>query len=146
MRQKILFVFLIVCSVLLFKQGRSQCRSFAKKICKPAFGNYIHDGNYNGIILGQGELAEFEKTFYGQEQYRMLICKEEVLPVIRFKIFDQMRKLLFDSAEQNYPNYWDFQFESSRTLIISLEVGNVSKPSEDPVSGCVAVLFGLELK
>ena len=36
----------------------SQCKGFAKNICKDELGSYTHDGNYHAAILTEGEEAD----------------------------------------------------------------------------------------
>lgn len=124
--------------------SNAQCKSFAKKVCKVELAPYIHDGNYNAAILTEGEDAELYKTFYAGQNYRIYICSTETLPDIEFQVLDVNRNVLYDNRKKNYSKVWDFKLESSQQLIISLRVKNSESESEELVSGCVAIMFGIK--
>ena len=122
----------------------AQCKSFAKKVCKVELAPYIHDGNYNAAILTEGEDAELYKTFYAGQNYRIYICSTETLPDIEFQVLDVNRNVIYDNRKKDYSKIWDFKLESSQQLIISLRVKNSESESEELVSGCVAIMFGIK--
>jgi len=143
---KKLFPALIVFTLFLAlpQLSQAQCKSFAKKVCKLELAPYIHDGNYNAAILTEGEDAELYKTFYAHQQYRIYICSSESLPDIEFQVLDVNRNILYDNRKNDLSKIWDFELESSQQLIISLRVKNSEGTSEELVSGCVAIMFGLK--
>lgn len=124
--------------------GISQCKSFAKKVCKLELTPYTHDGNYNAAILTEGEDAELYKTFYAGQNYRIYICGSESLPNIEFQVLDVNRNVLYDNRKNNYSTIWDFNLESSQQLIISLRVGYSDGEADELISGCVAIMFGIK--
>lgn len=143
---KKIYQILIVLTVLALLpfSGNSQCKSFAKKVCKSELMPYIHDGNYNAAILTEGEDAELYKTFYAGQNYRIYICGSDALPEIEFQVLDVNRNVLYDNRKANYARLWDFKLESSQQLIISLRVKNSEGESEELISGCVAIMFGIK--
>jgi hypothetical protein len=124
--------------------GNSQCKHFAKQVCKKELTPYIHDGNYNAAILTEGESAEMYKTFYAGQNYRVFICKSAALPNIHFQVLDVNRNVLYDNKNNDFKLKWDFIPESSQQLIISLKVKNSEEKQEEPVSGCVAIMIGIK--
>jgi len=143
---KRIFHILIVLTVLALIpfHGKSQCKSFAKKVCKLELTPYIHDGNFNAAILTEGEDAELYKTFYAGQNYRIYICASDVLPDIEFQVLDVNRNVLYDNRKKDYSRIWDFKLESSQQLIISLRVRNNEVESDELLSGCVAIMFGIK--
>jgi len=135
----VLFIF-----ALIPFTSHSQCKHFAKQVCKKELSPYIHDGNYNAAILTEGETAEMYKTFYSGQNYRVYICGSNILPDLQFQILDVNRNVLFDNSNHDYIEKWDFVPQSSQQLIISLKVGNSEGESEEPVSGCVAIMIGIK--
>jgi len=122
-----------------------QCKNFAKKVCRLELNPYIHDGNYNAAILTEGEDAELFKTFYAGQEYRIAVCGSESLPKIEFKVLDVERKVLFTNADKNFTTYWDFEVEATQQLIIIVKVKNAeNSTSEQPLTGCVSIMFGLK--
>lgn len=139
--QAIILLTLLV-SIPLFTNG--QCKSFAKKVCKVELSPYTHDGNFNAAILTEGEDAELYKTFYAGQNYRIYICGSETLPDIEFQVLDVERNVIYDNRNDDYARIWDFKLESSQQLIISLRVKSNEEPSEELLSGCVAIMFGIK--
>lgn len=138
-----IFIVFTVLALIPF-HSHSQCKSFAKKVCKTELIPYIHDGNFNAAILTEGEDAELYKTFYAGQNYRIYICGSDALPDIEFQVLDVNRNVLYDNRKNDYSRVWDFKLESSQQLIISLRVKNNEGESEELVSGCVAIMFGIK--
>ncbi|WP_299800417.1 hypothetical protein [uncultured Carboxylicivirga sp.] len=120
----------------------AQCIDFAKSIGKEPLGDYLHDGNYNAAILEEGEKAELFKTFFSGENYRIAISKVEQLPDIHFKLRDKQGNVLFDNEEHNYRLTWDFKVETTQLLIVEMNI--LEHGNSELISGCVAVMFGIE--
>lgn len=134
--------------ILLFcapQLSSGQCISFAKSICKTKLGTFVHDGNYNAVTMSEGESGELIKTFFSGQRYRVVFCKVDQLPKIRFWVSDSKGRVLFDNAKQNFVDTWDFQIEKTQMLSFNFIVQeHVNSKDNTIVSGCVAVLFGLE--
>lgn len=133
-------------ATLLFAFGafnaNAQCKGFAKKICRAELGSYTHDGNYHAAILVEGEEAELYKTFYSDQEYRVAICGSENLPAVEFKVMDANKNILYSNSEDDYSRTWDFTLESSQQLKLVIKVTTFDQLSDDPASGCVAIMFG----
>ncbi len=129
-----------------FNPAIAQCSSFAKNVCKPKLGDYIHDGNYNATVLGAGETAELYKTFFKGNKYRIAVAKVDNLPNIHFRLVDENNNVLFDNKDHDYTDVWDFSVETTQMMIIKLKVMDDYKNSSDNQNnkGCVAVLFGIQ--
>lgn len=140
--KKIFLSLLISGTVLLSYQSFSQCKNFAKKICKLELLPYVHDGIYNATVLSEGETAELYKTFYAGQEYRIAVCGDENLPPIQFQVLDTDRNVLYDNKKHNYAKTWDFKLQSSKQLIISIQVQTSEELTDQILSGCVAVLVG----
>ena len=138
-----ILIILTVLSIIPF-YGNAQCKSFAKKVCKLELTPYIHDGNYNAAILTEGEDAELYKTFYADQNYRIYICGSDALPDIEFQVLDVNRNVLYDNRKNDYKRVWDFKLQASQQLIISLRVRNSEDETDELVSGCVAIMFGIK--
>jgi len=125
----------------------AQCKAFAKKVCLPELGAYIHDGNYHAAILVEGEEAELYKTFYSDIDYRVAICGEDKLPDIEFKILDSNKNVLYtNKKDATYAKTWDFKLQSSQQLKLIVKVTSFNQPGETPASGCVSIMFGFKVK
>lgn len=141
--KKILLLTVIVFSIAAFTNNAyAQCKNFAKKICKLELLPYVHDGIYNATVLSEGETAELYKTFYAGQEYRVAVCGDENLPPIQFQVLDAERNVLYDNKQHSYSKYWDFKLQSSKQLIISIQVLTSEELTDEILSGCVAVLVG----
>lgn len=141
-----LFILLLTLMLVIPGTANSQCKNFAKRICKLELEPYIHDGNYNAAILTEGEEAELYKTFYSDQQYRIAVCGSDALPPIQFRILDLERNVIYDNKEDDYKTIWDFTMESSQQMIISVKVLNSESGNtnnSELISGCVSIMFGI---
>lgn len=135
----------LVVFIVSINVGFSQCRDFAKIHCKAKLENYIHDGNYNGTVLQQGEEVELHKAFFSGQKYRVVVGGENHLPKIHFMIVDSDQNLIFDNKENDYIDYFDFELDEAKTLIVSLNFIEEETPVLELKNGCVSILFGLKL-
>lgn len=127
-------------------QADAQCKGFAKKICKGELGPFTHDGNYHAAILVEGEEAELYKTFYSDQDYRVAICGSDNLPPVEFKVMDASKNILYSNKDKDYARTWDFKLESSQQLKLVVKVTRFEEDTGDPASGCVAIMFGFDIK
>jgi len=144
MRRIYLLFLIALIAALTANNSYSQCKGFAKKICKLELIPYIHDGNYHAAILTEGEEAELYKTFYSGQDYRIAICGTDALPEIEFQVIDAYKNVLYDNRDHNNSRIWDFNLQSSQQLKIAVKVPVSGVESEYPASGCVAIMFGFK--
>jgi hypothetical protein len=122
----------------------SQCKPFIKKQCMPTLAPYTNDGQLNNTVLRAGEGAELEVTMYQGQNYRLLVCAQEVLGNVNFKLMDLNYNVLFDSSKsKDAKKYWDFHVETTQQLIVQVAAPSQGK-SEIVPSGCVAVIVGFK--
>jgi hypothetical protein len=122
----------------------AQCKSFTKNECKPKLNPYIYNGQLNSAVLNQGDIAELMLTFYSNQDYRIVVCSEE-LGQVKFRLLDMNGAEVFSNADHNYIDRWDFTTNSTQQLTI--EVSVPENTSSDLVkSGCVSILVGFKDK
>jgi hypothetical protein len=136
---------LLVIGFFLAANTSAQCVSFARAIAKPELAPFLHDGNFNATILGEGETIVLKKTVFQGQKYRLVIKGVPELPGLHYRILDTDSKVLFDNASHGYISKWDFDIQTTRTLQVEITVLEDDKP-ETSIGGCVAVLFGLHLE
>ena len=124
----------------------AQCKAFAKKVCLPELGPFVHDGNYHAAVLVEGEEAELYKTFYSDMEYRVAICGEDKLPNVEFKVLDANKNVLYSNKDANFAKTWDFKLQSSQQLKLIVKVSSFNAPGDTPASGCVSIMFGFKMK
>lgn len=121
----------------------AQCKGFTKKVCMPEIDPYIFNGQLNSAVLNEGDIAELLLTFYAGQNYRVLVCAQEELGDLEFKLLDTEYNVVFDNKEHKNTNSWDFASNTTQQLIVQVMVpehkgnnGDVAK------SGCVSILVG----
>ncbi len=122
----------------------AQCSGFARAVAKPELSPYLHDGNYNATILGEGETIVLRKTVFKGQKYRLLVKGVSELPKLHFRVLDADSGLLFDNSQVEFASRWDFDVQTTRTIEVEVSVPDDENPEID-TGGCVAILFGLEL-
>ena len=140
-------IFLSLVTALLlsvsFNSAQAQCNAFTKKKCMPTLSPYIHNGQLNSVSLTPGEDAELVMTFYSGQDYRLLVCNQEVLGDVSFKVLDSQHTQLFDSKEDK-TGQWDFNVKSTQQLIVQVIVPPAKSKTGIVDQGCVSVLVGFK--
>jgi len=141
--KKLLTPFLLLAFIFVFSiDGYAQCKGFTKKDCLPVLDPYIYNGQLNSALLNEGDVAELLLTFYGNQEYRLLICSQEILGNVEFNLLDKDRNLIFSNKDHNYTNMWDFTSTSTQQLIIEVVIPESTNEGGNIVSGCVSILMG----
>jgi len=137
---------ILLCSLILTMPfaGAAQCNVFVKKKCMPKILPFTHNGQMNVVTLAAGQNTEVNLTFSSGQAYRILVGSEEILGDVTFKVMDMSRKVIFDSKENNYPDFWDFKVKNTQQFIVHVDVPVSASSSSVPPSGCVSVLVGFK--
>jgi hypothetical protein len=134
------FLFYIAAILLLVPSvANAQCRAFTKNKCLPQLEGYVQNDNYNSAVLIAGDEAELLLTFYGNKQYRLLVCVNPILGNVDYEVRDTNGELIY-KANTGDADTFDFKMVNTQQLIVKLMV-----PEKDavlPHEGCVTVLVG----
>jgi len=142
------FALAVILLTMVFSSPNAvaQCKSFVKNSCAPQLKPYIHDGNYQAVMMSEGEEAEVYKTIFAGQQYRLLVCVDQALPDIEFVVTDIRRTILFDNRKNDHAKFWDFKAEASQQIKITIRIPKNKKQGgaeHELIFGCVGMLFGL---
>ena len=135
---------LIIIAMVLPLASYSQCKNFVKKQCMPRMAPFTHNGQLNSATLMEGETAELQMTFYSGQNYRILVCAEDALGKTQFVLLDGDHKTVFNSKDNGFPSFWDFNVNSTQQLTIQVVIPKSSSPNAIVKSGCVTVLAGFK--
>lgn len=141
MNKKPIIGVIFVLSIFNVVHTCAQCKTFTKKHCIPQVSPYIFNGQYNGDVFVPGGAAEMQMTFQKGLKYKILICHQEVIKKVRFKVLNTNRTVLFDSYEEGQ-NFFEFQVESTQDLIIQVFAMAQNNPNNIVPAGCVSLLVG----
>lgn len=146
--KKILFKlgFLSIIALFSYTSSYGQCKDFIKKKGLPQLSPYIFNGQMNSALLNEGDIAELILTFYANQDYRILICSEEHLGKVEFKLYDIQNNLLFDNKKYDHAQLWDFTSTATQQIRLELEVPESLNPEIQSRNGCVAILVGFKDK
>ncbi|MDY0280039.1 MAG: hypothetical protein RBR35_05705, partial [Salinivirgaceae bacterium] len=122
MKQIILIIGLLASGMLLSGSAFGQCKNFTKKNCIPQLSPYIFNGQMNAALLNEGDVAELVLTFYANQDYRMLICSEEHLGKLKFKLYDTQNNTIFDNEKYDFAKMWDFSSTATQQIRVEIEV------------------------
>lgn len=123
---------------------QAQCKTFIKNECKPKLDPYIYNGQLNSAVLNQGDIAELMLTFYSNQDYRIVVCDDN-LGDVTFRLLDVQGKELFTNADHGYTDTWDFSTNSTQLLVVEVSVPE-NTTNEETKSGCVSILVGFKEK
>ena len=141
MRQKYIPVLAIVAFLFVSPNIQAQCKAFVKSSLIQ-LESYIHDGCYQAVMMSEGEEAEVYKTIFAGQQYRLLVCIENILPNVEIVVSDIRRNILFDSRKNENAKVWDFKSDVSQQIKVTIRIPK-SQKSGEAAFGCAGVLFGL---
>lgn len=143
---KRIFRILAMATVCMMIQAnvQAQCKTFIKNECKPKLDPYIYNGQLNSAVLNQGDIAELMLTFYSNQDYRIVVCDDN-LGDVTFRLLDVEGKELFTNADHGYTDTWDFSTNSTQLLVVEVSVPE-NTTNEDTKSGCVSILVGFKEK
>jgi len=139
----IIYLATFLFSLFISNVDYSQCRGYSKNECLPKLEKYIHTGQLNNVKLSAGEKSEFMLTFYAGQEYKIIVCAEDVLDNIIFKIRDSKRRLLYDNLGDGSLSF-SFKVASTQQLIISLKVPESDLEDLESVEGCVSAIIGFK--
>lgn len=135
--------------VLLFSSinASAQCKKFTKKHCLPNLEAYLHNGQLTSAYMMPGDSADVMMTFNAGKEYRLLICSQDMIGKVQFKVLDKKRKVLYISDKEEANPFWDFKMENTQQLIIQIYVPVKEKSNQKTTmmpEGCVALLVGFK--
>jgi hypothetical protein len=136
-----------LCSMAFFSTTlTAQCNSttFIKKKCLPNIQPFIQSGQVNTIKLSSGQSTEMKLTFSSGQDYRILVCSESALGDVAFRVKDMSKKIIFDSRDNDYPDFWDFKVQSTQQFIVEVTAPVSDSPGSVPPSGCVSIIVGFK--
>lgn len=136
-------ILIFIClSTMLSTAAFGQCKSFTKNTCRPMLEDYIPNENFNSTMLVPGDEAELKLTFYGGQEYRLLVCSHPVLGELNFTVLDKKKNELYARTEADQNNYFDFRLENTQQFRVRVNVPVKENPNDLIHEGCVSIMVG----
>jgi hypothetical protein len=140
-------VCIIVAFFMLTISANGQCKRYTKKDCLPSLSPYMHNGQLTSAILYPGDSADVAMTFNAGKEYRIIVCNQEQIGIVQFKVLDKSRKVLYKSNPEEHNPVWDFKVENTQQFVIQLTVPAMEKSNQKTnlvPNGCVSLLVGFK--
>ncbi len=137
-------IILILLMAILPSVASSQCNVFVKKKCMYKVSPFTSNGQVNTNTILAGQQVSLNLTFSAGQDYRIIVCSEEILGEVTFKILDKSKRVIFDSAQNNYPDFWDFKAKSTQPLTVEVTAPPSQSTSSVVPGGCLSVLVGFK--
>lgn len=122
----------------------AQCNVFVKKKCMSKIVPFTSNGQVNTSTLQAGQTISLNLSFSAGQDYRIIVCSEEILGEVTFKVIDRSKKVVFDSSQNDYPDFWDFKAKSTQPLTVEVTAPQSQSTSSVLPSGCLSVLVGFK--
>lgn len=142
---KVAFLLIFVLSINF--TASAQCKKFTKKHCLPNLEAYIHNGQLTSAYMMPGDSADVMMVFNAGKEYRLLICSQDMIGKVQFKVLDSKMKVLYESDEEEANPFWDFKMENTQQLFIRIYIPAKEKSNQKTTmvpEGCVSILVGFK--
>lgn len=139
---KIVLSTVLLASTVTF--ANAQCKMFTEKNCKNTLGHFTNNGQYNGAVLFEGEEATLAQTFYGGQDYKVVLCTQDVFNQSSyFELHDYKGNMLF-SSEGSGKRELEFGVENTQNLKIRVVVPTIGTNEDLKQNGCVSIIVGFK--
>lgn len=142
LKSGILIGFLALMSISF--SAEAQCKRFTKKTCFPVLSPFIHNGQLTSAQFMPGEVAEISMTFNAGQDYRILVCSQELIGNVQFRVLSKKRKILYESDKEMSNPFWDFNVANTQQLFIQIIVPEKETSNNIVPAGCVTLLVGFK--
>ena len=122
--------------------GFAHCKRMAIA-CAKELTPFRFNGQLNQVVLTEGESAELNMIFQGGKKYRISACGGRFVKNLGLKLFDRNKQLIFDNADHNNAQYWDFENGATQNMTIEVKYPEGNEGYNDVTAGgCVALVVG----
>lgn len=127
-------VLILFCSLTF--SANAQCAAAKNGIKKLA--PYMHNGKVNTVTVILDEPSEIHLSVYKGLNYKFQIGSEDALGKVTFRILDENKTEIYNSATSKDPESWIFFSNSSQNLIVEIY------PVEKGKQGCAYLVVGMQ--
>lgn len=132
-------IFTLLVFSFAFHDGFAQCDTTVYYAKQYMDDNYISDGQSYRALIFDDQISEFNTTFYGGANYRIVAFAGMEKEQLEFSLYDQENNLLFSNADHKNNPWWNFEFESTMECKIEARLDLTKQKS-----GCAVLLIGFE--
>jgi hypothetical protein len=140
MKVKIITAILMICVSAYTVDA--QCRSFAKNSCETQLEGYMVSGRMYGGFVTQGQEMELNVVLNGGQKYRLVNCSKPDLGKVQVQLLDSEGNIIFDNADHDMAQNWDFDVKSTQEFKIRTIVPGATKSTSSSVRDCSILILG----
>ncbi len=130
--------------IVLSFESFGQCKNFVKKSCLPLLHPFTTNGQINNAVFAPGDHAEMPLTFSEGFTYRVIVCGQEILGKINFKILNNENVVVFDNTDHEFVNLWDFKITNTQQVKLIINVPEEKAENGIMHTGCVSIILGFK--
>lgn len=128
---------ILVLSIAITTSAKAQCATIAKEGIKK-LAPFTHNGKLNTVTVILDEPSQIMLSVYRGLNYKFQIGSEAALGKVTFKILDDQKTEIYNSATSKDPLSWTFFSNSSQNLIVEIY------PAEKGKQGCAYLVVGIQ--
>ena len=123
-------------------QVNAQCRTFVKNNCESKLDDYQISGRMYGGYVSQGQELELNVVLNGGQKYRLINCSKPDLGVIQVQLLDKQGNVVFDNADHEFANSWDFDVKATQEFTVRTVLPSPPKSQASTVRDCSILIIG----
>lgn len=140
--KKLLFILPVV---ILLSSSRVGCDELSLKcyqlIEDSESGKFLSDGQAYKVFLNENESTELSTTFFEGNTYRVACAGGLDDNYVHFIVKSyHAGEVIFDNAEVNDTQVWDFKVEATQKVVVEAEFNTDLK-----TNGCLVIMLGFEI-
>jgi hypothetical protein len=140
--KRLCIILMLVCAAWQSADSQSECKTFAKKKCMYKLSPFVGNGQTSSTFMNPGQSSDIAMNFNAGQTYRIIVCSQEELGDLEYKVSDASGKVLFNNKDHDNADFWDFNVSSTTQLKISVKVPE--SDNKKASGGCVTVLVGFK--
>lgn len=119
-----------------------QCRFFGSGQCDSYLDDFKSNGQMNNAAVSPGESVSLNMVFYKGHDYRLVLCTEEHLGDVAWRVETSKGDVLFNNEDSDYAMMWDFSMQKTARFVLKVDIPG--EDDEEAVDGCIALSVGLK--
>ena len=123
-------------------QVNAQCRTFVRNNCESKLEDFLVNGRMYGGYVSQGTEMELQVVLNGGQKYRLINCSKENLGTIQVQLIDSKGNVIFDNAEHEFVQTWDFDVKATQEFTIRTILPTPPKSQGAMVRDCSILIIG----
>ncbi len=126
----------------MHSQAFSQCKGFTKRNCLSDLSPYISNGQLIAAKMVKGQEAEIELNFQKNIDYRLIICAEDFLEGLSYRLIDEDDNVFTAKTLKGVSSTIDFEVSENSELKLQITIPEKESNTGIIRNGCVSILIG----